>query len=95
VEEEPESGGVVFTLKLYFCDFVSPETAVAQLFGYRRFLELRLEQTSASSPEQQPHQIAIRTMSYSTASPASAARSAWIEETVAALESETADSTQR
>jgi DNA-binding PadR family transcriptional regulator len=43
VEEEPAGGRVVFPLKLFFCEFASAKTALAQLAGYRRYLERRLE----------------------------------------------------
>jgi len=43
VEDEPAAGGVVFPLKLFFCQFASPRTAQAQLAAYRRFLARRLE----------------------------------------------------
>ena len=43
VEEEPASGRVVFALKLFFCEFASPETALAQLAAYRTFLTRRLD----------------------------------------------------
>jgi DNA-binding PadR family transcriptional regulator len=43
VEEGPSDGRVVFALKLFFCDFASPEVALAQLAGYRAFLVRRLE----------------------------------------------------
>jgi DNA-binding PadR family transcriptional regulator len=38
VEEEP-ADRTVYPLKLFFCDFASPEAALAQLAAYRRFLE--------------------------------------------------------
>jgi PadR family transcriptional regulator AphA len=43
VEDEPTSGRVVFPLKLFFCDFASPQTAQAHLAAYRRYLMRRLE----------------------------------------------------
>jgi DNA-binding PadR family transcriptional regulator len=47
VEEEPAGGRVVFPLKLFFCEFGSADTAQAQLAGYRRYLERRLERYEA------------------------------------------------
>jgi PadR family transcriptional regulator AphA len=38
VEDEP-ADRTVYPLKLFFCDFASPEAALAQLAAYRRFLE--------------------------------------------------------
>ena len=43
VEDEPAGGQVVFALKVFLCDFASPETALAHLAAYRRFLERRLD----------------------------------------------------
>jgi DNA-binding PadR family transcriptional regulator len=43
VEDEPTSGRVAFLLKLFFGDFASPGSAVAQLAAYRRYLVRRLE----------------------------------------------------
>jgi DNA-binding PadR family transcriptional regulator len=43
VEDEPTSGRVVFPLKLFFCDFASPDTAQGHLAAYRRYLQRRLE----------------------------------------------------
>jgi DNA-binding PadR family transcriptional regulator len=38
VEDEP-ADRTVYPLKLFFCDFASPEAALAQLAAYRRYLE--------------------------------------------------------
>jgi DNA-binding PadR family transcriptional regulator len=46
VEQEPAGGRVVFALKL-FCEFASADSAQAQLAGYRRYLERRLERYEA------------------------------------------------
>jgi DNA-binding PadR family transcriptional regulator len=43
VEDEPAGGRVVFALKLFFCDFASPATALAHLAAYRAYLIRRLE----------------------------------------------------
>jgi DNA-binding PadR family transcriptional regulator len=43
VEEEPAGGRVVFALKLFFCDFASPATALAHLAAYRAYLRRRLD----------------------------------------------------
>jgi PadR family transcriptional regulator AphA len=43
VEEEPAGGRAVFALKVFFCEFASAGTALAQLAAYRRFLTRRLE----------------------------------------------------
>jgi DNA-binding PadR family transcriptional regulator len=47
VEIEPSDGDTIFALKLFFCDLVPPQTAQAQLDGYRRFLESRLKRFQA------------------------------------------------
>jgi len=46
VEEEP-ADRTVFPLKVFFCDFVSPDTALAQLAAYRRYLERLLDRYRA------------------------------------------------
>jgi PadR family transcriptional regulator AphA len=43
VEDEPVGGRVVFALKLFFCDFASPDAALAHLAAYRRYLTHRLD----------------------------------------------------
>ncbi|MDX6487331.1 MAG: hypothetical protein QOF43_2484 [Gaiellaceae bacterium] len=43
VEDEPAGGRVIFALKLFFCDFATPATALAHLAAYRRYLMLRLD----------------------------------------------------
>ena len=43
VEEEPSGSANLFALKLFFCDLVPEESAQAQLDGYRRWLNDRLE----------------------------------------------------
>jgi PadR family transcriptional regulator AphA len=42
VEEDPPDATVIFPLKLFFCDFVAPELALAHLDAYRSFLTRRL-----------------------------------------------------
>jgi PadR family transcriptional regulator AphA len=42
VDDESVGDTNIFALKLFFCDLVPPQTAQAQLDGYRRFLEARL-----------------------------------------------------
>jgi PadR family transcriptional regulator AphA len=43
IEEEPPNASTIFALKLFFCDFVPPEVALAQLNAYRAFLIGRLD----------------------------------------------------
>ena len=43
VEEEASGSANLFALKLFFCDLVPEESAQAQLDGYRRWLNDRLE----------------------------------------------------
>ncbi len=42
VDEDAPDATVIFPLKLFFCDFVAPELALAQLDAYRSFLTRRL-----------------------------------------------------
>jgi PadR family transcriptional regulator AphA len=43
IEDEPANPSTIFALKLFFCDLVAPEVALAQLDAYRSFLTRRLE----------------------------------------------------
>jgi PadR family transcriptional regulator AphA len=49
VDDESVGDTNIFALKLFFCDLVPPQTAQAQLDGYRRFLEARLSRFHAMS----------------------------------------------
>ena len=88
VEDEPVGGRVVFALKLFLCDFASPNTALAHLFAYRRFLERRLELYErmearvADSPPGYPEHVLRHGLTRVRAT------LAWIDETTAALESD-------
>jgi PadR family transcriptional regulator AphA len=42
IEHEPSNPSTIFALKLFFCDFVAREVALAQLEAYRTFLTRRL-----------------------------------------------------
>jgi DNA-binding PadR family transcriptional regulator len=44
IEHEPPNPSTIFALKLFFCDFVAPEVALAQLNAYRAFLARRLDE---------------------------------------------------
>jgi PadR family transcriptional regulator AphA len=89
VEDEPAGGRVVFALKLFFCDFASPETALAHLAAYRRFLERRLgvfRRLEASEAEPPPgYQRHVLRHGLTRAR----ATLRWIDETTAAIEADT------
>jgi PadR family transcriptional regulator, regulatory protein AphA len=95
VEDEPAGGRVVFALKLFLCDFASPETALAQLSAYRRFLERRLESYErvearvADSPAGYPEHVLRHGLARVRATVA------WIDETTAAIEAEVASASPR
>jgi DNA-binding PadR family transcriptional regulator len=88
VEDEPAGGRVVFALKLFLCDFVSPAIALAHLAAYRRFLERlldsyeRLEARATTSPRRYPEHVLQHGLARVRAT------LAWIEETSAAIESD-------
>ncbi len=44
IEHEPAHPSTIFALKLFFCDFVAPDVALAQLNAYRAFLTRRLDE---------------------------------------------------
>jgi PadR family transcriptional regulator AphA len=87
VEEEPTGGQVVFALKVFLCDFSAPETALAHLAAYRRFLERRLdayeeiEARAADAPRGYPEHVLQHGLARVRAT------LAWIDETEAAIES--------
>jgi PadR family transcriptional regulator AphA len=87
VSDEPVGGRVFFALKLFLCDFASPETALAHLSAYRRFLERRLESYQriearvADSPPGYAQHVLRHGLTRVRAT------LAWIDETTAALES--------
>jgi DNA-binding PadR family transcriptional regulator len=87
VEEEPAGGHVVFALKVFLCDFAAPATALAHLAAYRRFLERRLgsyeqiEARAADAPRGYPEHVLRHGLTRVRAT------LAWIDETMAAIES--------
>lgn len=87
VDEEPVDP-VDFPLKVFLCDFASPETALAQLAAYRRFLERRLqayeqmEAEEAGLPRGYPGHVLQHGLTRVRAT------LAWIDETTAAIESD-------
>jgi PadR family transcriptional regulator AphA len=87
VEDDPAGGQVVFALKVFLCDFASPETALAHLAAYRRFLERHLaeyEQIEARAADR-PRGYEEHVLQHGLARVR--ATLAWIEETTAAIES--------
>jgi DNA-binding PadR family transcriptional regulator len=86
IEEEPASGRVVFPLKLFFAQFASPGTAMAQLAAYRRFLERRLEQyeTLRAGPDSFGAHYARHVLEHGITR--IHATLTWIDETAAALD---------
>jgi PadR family transcriptional regulator, regulatory protein AphA len=87
VEEEPRSGRVVFALKLFFCDFASTGTDRAQLAAYRRYLTRRLERYEALDEGPRLFESAYPEHVLRHGIERIRATVAWIDETVAALES--------
>jgi PadR family transcriptional regulator, regulatory protein AphA len=90
VEEEPAGGPVVFALKVMLCDFASPETALAQLAAYKRFLERHLdafeeiEARGADKPRGYPQHVLQHGLARVRAT------LKWVDETTAAIESDIA-----
>jgi DNA-binding PadR family transcriptional regulator len=95
VEEEPTGGHVVFALKVFLGDFAAPETALAHLAAYRRFLERRLdayeqiETRAADTPRGYPEHVLQHGLARVRAT------LAWIDETEAAIETEARTSRAR
>jgi PadR family transcriptional regulator, regulatory protein AphA len=57
IEHDPPNPSTIFALKLFFCDFVAPEVALAQLNAYRAFLTRRLDEYEQmqKDPTDEPH----------------------------------------
>jgi PadR family transcriptional regulator AphA len=85
VEEEPIGGGIVFVLKLFFCDFASEETALAQLAGYRRYLERRLTSYEALDRDAEEPEFVYPPYTLQHGLTRVRATLAWIDETAAAI----------
>jgi DNA-binding PadR family transcriptional regulator len=85
VEDEPAGGRVVFPLKVLFCDFASPATALAQLTAYRGWLTRRLEQYERLEPEARASRYRYPNHALKHGLTRVRATLDWIDETVAAL----------
>jgi DNA-binding PadR family transcriptional regulator len=94
VDEKPVDP-VDFAVKVLLCDFASPETALAQLAGYRRYLEPRLQAYEQMEAEEAglPRGYSWHVLQHGLARVR--ATLAWIDETTAAIESELATATSR
>jgi DNA-binding PadR family transcriptional regulator len=91
VEEEPVGGGIVFVLKLFFCDFASDETALAQLAGYRRYLERHLATYEALERDTGAPEFVYPHYTLQHGLTRVRATLAWIDQTVAAIASRSFD----
>lgn len=87
VEDEPASGRVVFALKIFLCEFASPETALAQLAAYRTFLMRRLDRYERIETQSQHSPTNYRTHVLRHGLIRVRATLEWIDETAAAIES--------
>ena len=85
IEEDPVGGGIVFVLKLFFCDFASEETALAQLAGYRRYLERHLRSYEALDRDPEDSEFVYPPYTLHHGLTRVRATLAWIDETVAAI----------
>jgi DNA-binding PadR family transcriptional regulator len=85
VDPEPDQGGVVFALKLFFCDYAPGETARLQLEAYRVHLRRRLDRYEALIPgsEVSEHRYPHHVLGHGVARVR--ATLAWVEETLAAI----------
>jgi PadR family transcriptional regulator AphA len=95
VDEEPVGGGVVFVLKLFFCDFATEETALAQLAAYRRFLERRLTSYEALNRDSGEPEFLYPQYTLQHGLTRVRATLAWIDMTVAAITSNSRRPLQR
>ena len=74
-------------LKLFFCDFACDETALAQLTGYRRFLERHLTSYEALDRDTGQPEFVYPPYTLQHGLTRVRATLAWIDETVAAITS--------
>jgi PadR family transcriptional regulator AphA len=86
VEEEPAGGRVVFAVKLFFCEFASAGTALAQLAAYRRFLTRRLERYAALRDDPRPLNSIYPQLVLQHGIERVQATLAWIDESAAQIE---------
>ena len=87
VEDEPASGRVVFALKIFFCEFASPGTALAQLAAYRTFLMRRLDKYEQIETQSQDSPTSYQTHVLRHGLTRVRATLEWIDATAAAIES--------
>jgi DNA-binding PadR family transcriptional regulator len=85
VEDEPAGGRVVFALKLFFCDFASPATALAHLAAYREYLTRRLDayERLEARLDDEPRGYAEHVLGHGLARVRATLE--WIDETAAAI----------
>jgi DNA-binding PadR family transcriptional regulator len=87
VEDEPVGGRVVYAVKLFLCDHASPGTALAHLSAYRRYLERLLVEYERLGDRATGYPGHVLRHGLARVH----ATLAWIDETVAALESKASD----
>jgi DNA-binding PadR family transcriptional regulator len=89
VEDEP-ADRTVYPLKLFFCDFASPQAALAQLAAYRRFLERLLARYRALETQPADDRFTYPTHVLAHGIARVTSTLAWIDDTTSAIEQRTA-----
>jgi PadR family transcriptional regulator AphA len=93
VEDEP-ADRTVYPLKIFFCDFASPQAALAQLGAYRRYLERLLARYRAieAGPADSRFTYPRLVLAHGIARVSSTLN--WIDDTTATIEQQTAEKTR-
>jgi DNA-binding PadR family transcriptional regulator len=94
VEDEP-ADRTVYPLKIFFCDFASPETALAQLGAYRRYLERLLARYDEIAAQPGDHRLRYPRLVLAHGLARVTSTLAWIDEATAAVEQQSAERASR
>jgi DNA-binding PadR family transcriptional regulator len=94
VEDEP-ADRTVYPLKLFFCDFASPEAALAQLAAYRRYLERLLARYREIEARRADSRFIYPRIVLAHGIARVASTLAWIDDATGAVEQQSAERTSR
>jgi hypothetical protein len=90
VEDEP-ADRTVYPLKIFFCDFASPEAALGQLAAYRRYLERLLARYRAIEARRADSRFTYPRLILAHGVARVTSTLAWIDYATSAIERRTAD----
>jgi PadR family transcriptional regulator AphA len=90
VEDEP-ADRTVYPLKLFFCDFASPDAALAQLDAYRRYLERLLARYREIEAHPADERFTYPRLVLAHGFARVTSTLAWIDETAATIQQQTVE----